>query len=101
MLLTKGCVIFVTEDQLFKDIFCVYIYICILLVGRRGGFPGSTDSKESVCNVGDLGLICGLGRFPWRRKWLSTPVFLSGQFSRQRSLAGYSPWARKESDTTE
>ena len=28
------------------------------------GFPGSSDSEESACNVGDLGLIPGLGRFP-------------------------------------
>ena len=28
------------------------------------GFPGGSDSKESVCNVGDLGLIPGLGRPP-------------------------------------
>ena len=27
------------------------------------GFPGGSDSKESACNVGDLGLIPGLGRF--------------------------------------
>ena len=26
------------------------------------GFPGGSDSKESVCNAGDLGLIPGLGR---------------------------------------
>ena len=26
------------------------------------GFPGGSDSKESACNVGDLGLIPGLGR---------------------------------------
>ena len=26
------------------------------------GFPGSSAGKESVCNVGDLGLIPGLGR---------------------------------------
>ena len=26
------------------------------------GFPGGLDSKESACNVGDLGLIPGLGR---------------------------------------
>ena len=37
---------------------------------------------------------------PWRRKWQSTPVFLPGE-SQQRSLAGYSPWGRKESDMTE
>ena len=27
-------------------------------------FPGGSDSKESACNAGDLGLIPGLGRFP-------------------------------------
>ena len=26
------------------------------------GFPGGSDSKESTCNVGDLGSIPGLGR---------------------------------------
>ena len=26
-------------------------------------FPGGSDSKESACNAGDLGLIPGLGRF--------------------------------------
>ena len=28
------------------------------------GFPGGSDSKESACNVGDPGLIPGLGRSP-------------------------------------
>ena len=37
--------------------------------------------------------------FPWaRRKWQPTPVFLPGKSHGQR--AGYSPWGRKESDTT-
>ena len=38
---------------------------------------------------------------PWRREWLPTPVFLPGESHEQRSLAGYSPWGHKESDTTE
>ena len=29
------------------------------------------------------------------------PLFLPGEFHEQRSLEGYSPWDRKESDTTE
>ena len=37
----------------------------------------------------------------WRRKWQPTPVFLPGESHGQRSLVGYSPWGRKESDTTE
>ena len=28
------------------------------------GFLGGSDSKESTCNVGDLGLVPGLGRSP-------------------------------------
>ena len=35
------------------------------------------------------------------RKWQPTRVFLPGKFHGQRSLAGYSPWAHKVSDTTE
>ena len=30
----------------------------------------------------------------------TTPVFLPGQSHRQRSLGGYRPWGRKESDRT-
>ena len=41
-----------------------------------------------------------VGKVPWRREWQPTPVFLPGEFHGQRSLAGCSPWACKESDTT-
>ena len=34
-------------------------------------------------------------------KWQPTPAFLPGESHGQRSLAGYSPWGCKESDTTE
>ena len=55
----------------------------------RWGFPGGSDGKESACNVGDLGSIPRLGRFPpWRREWQPTPLFLPGEFHGQRSLAG-------------
>ena len=40
-------------------------------------------------------------KIPWSRKWEPTPVFLPGESHGQRNLAGYSPWGRKESDTTE
>ena len=32
------------------------------------GFPDGLAGKESTCNVGDLGLIAGLGRSPGERK---------------------------------
>ena len=38
---------------------------------------------------------------PWRREWLPRPVFLLGEFHRQRSLERYGPWDCKESDMTE
>ena len=41
------------------------------------------------------------GKIPWRKKWQPTPGFLSGESHGQRSLGGYSPWGRKESDVTE
>ena len=34
----------------------------------------------------------------WRWKWQPAPLFLPGKFHRHRSLAGYSPWGRKELD---
>ena len=41
-----------------------------------------------------------VGKILWRKAEQPTPV-LPGEFYGQRSLAGYSPWSRKESDTTE
>ena len=49
------------------------------------GFPGGSDGKESTCNVGDLGLIPGLGRYRGGGAWQSTPVFLPRE----------SPWTVK------
>jgi len=49
----------------------------------------------------ETGLIPGSGRSPGEGNGNSLPVFLPGEFHGQRSLAGYSPWGCKESDTTE
>ena len=42
-----------------------------------------------------------VGKIPWRRKWLPTPIFLPEEFYGQRSLVGYNPWDNKDSDMTE
>ena len=61
-----------------------------------------SDSKESACNAGDLGLISGSGIFPWKRKLPLTLVFLPGEFHGQPAWwATYSSWGHKELDTTE
>ena len=65
------------------------------------GRPGGSGGKASACNSGNLGSYPWVGKIPWRREWLPTPVFLPGEFHGQRSLAGYSPWGCKELDTSE
>ena len=58
-------------------------FLYLLLISEQifysMGFPGGSDNKESTCNVRDLGLISGSGRFPWRGKWQPTSVFLTGK----------------------
>ena len=58
-------------------------------------FPGGSTGKESACNVGDLGSDLWDGKIPWRRERLPTPVFWPGEFH-----GLYSPWGRKEMDTS-
>ena len=52
------------------------------------GFPGGSDSKESN-NAKDLGFPW-IGKIPWRREWLPTPVFLPGKPHGQRRLVDLS-----------
>ena len=41
-----------------------------------------------------LGFDPSVGKILWRRKWQPTPLFFLGESHGQRSLVGYSPWAR-------
>ena len=66
------------------------------------GFPDGLAGKESTCNAGDVrdvGSIPGLGR-SLEEEMQPTELFLPEKSHGQRSLAGYSPKGRKESDTT-
>ena len=56
--------------------------------------------KNLPANVGETGLIPGLGKIPWGRKWQPVPIFLPGKSHGQRSLANYSLWGCKEIDMT-
>ena len=64
--------------------------------------------KKSACSAGNQDSISGSersldpgnGKIHPSRKWQPAPVFLSEESHGQRSLAGYSPWCLKESDTT-
>ena len=52
----------------------------------------------TVAHPGSSGPWDFLGRII---KWQPTPVFLPGESHGWRSMVGYSPWGRKESNTTE
>ena len=59
------------------------------------GFPGGSDGKASASNVGDLGLIPGLGRSPgeematdsstlvWKIPWTERPGRLQSMVSQR------------------
>ena len=66
--------------------------------------PSGSGDKESACNVGDLGLIPGLGRSPGKWRMANGNPFQYSCLEKtheQKSLVGYSPWSRKELDETE
>ena len=60
------------------------------------GFSGGSDSKESTCNVGDLGLIPGLGRSPEEGNGNPLQYSCLENPHGQRNLAGYSLWGCEE-----
>ena len=66
-----------------------------------GGFPGSSDDKESACNAGDLGSVRGMGRSPGGGHGNPLQYSCLENPDGQKSLVEYSLWAHKESDTTD
>ena len=88
-------IIYVTVKVWCLDKIDQLVYVCN---DKTWAFLVVPD-KESACNAGgtgDLGSIPGSGRFPWRRKWQPTPVFLPGKYHGERSQAGYGSWSYKE-----
>ena len=68
------------------------------------GFPGCTSGKKPTrqCRRPKrCGFSPWVGKIPCGRAQQLTPVSLPGESQGQRSLVGYSPYGRKESDTTE
>ena len=56
---------------------------------------GGSVGKESACDVGELGLIPGLGRSPGGGHGNPRQCPCLENPHGQRSLAGYSPWGHK------
>ena len=75
-----------------------------ILAERPLGFPGGAVVKEPACQrrrYRRRKFDPWVRKIPWRRKRQPTPALLPGEAHGQRSLAGCSPWGRKESDTAE
>ena len=58
------------------------------------------SSKEPSCQCRRRRFIPWVGKIPKRRKRLPSQIFLPGKPHGQRSLADYSPWGCKDSDTS-
>ena len=81
--------------SLFCSLLCVYwwfIYFGASLVAQTVKYPPV---------IPDTWLNPWVGKIPWRKEWLSIPVFWPGKSHGQRSWVGDSPWDLKESDMTE
>ena len=87
----------------FKVVLCIHslsLHSCFQLSKTHGGQSLVAQLLKNLSsNEGDAEM--GVRKMPWRRKWQPTPVFLPGKFRGQRSLVGYSPWGRKESNMSE
>ena len=66
-----------------------------------GGYPGGSMIKNLPANAGDLGSVPGSGRTPGGGHGNPLQDSCLGNPMDRGAWQGYSPWSRKESDTTE
>ena len=65
---------------------------------RDWGLPWWLSGKQFACQCRKCrrrGFDPWVGKIPWKREWLTSPVFLPGKSHEQRTLAGYSSWGAK------
>ena len=62
-------------------------------MGSSGGTSGKEPARQCRRSLGE--------EDPLEEAWKCIPVFLPGESHGWKNLVGYSPWGRKESDTTE
>jgi len=115
-MLRKFCfsvMITLIRDQTCKTMLIILIYQALhQVLCLRGPILFSTTLFQGWCSSkGSTWWWCRrrkrhrfnlcVRKIPCRRKWQPTAGFLPGKSHGQRSLAGYNPWGRKKSDTTE
>ena len=76
---------------------------------KNGSFPISLHTnKKMYCKMNPIynhgislqlnrrhGFSPWVGKIPWRKEWLPTPVFLPEKSHGQSSLVGYGPWSHR------
>ena len=72
------------------------VLLLLLSLSPLTSSPGSSAGKESSPAMLESWVQSWIGRIPWRREGLPTPVFWPREFH-----GPYSPWSHKESDRTE
>ena len=76
---------------------CVYMCLCVLHVCMCiYGLPLVAQLVKNPPEMQETWVRSLVGKIPWRRKRVPTPVFWPGEF-----YGLYSPWGLKESDMTE
>ena len=77
------------------------IYPCLSRGSSGASYGKKKKKKKNLPAIQETWVHPWVGKIPWRREWLPTPVFLPRELHGQRSLVGYRPWGCRESDTTE
>ena len=79
----------ITEVKDYCYMLIKVTFLIFIILKLFEGFPGGSDGKESFCNVGDLSLIPGLGRYPGRKDGNPFQCSCLEDHHGQRSLVGY------------
>ena len=76
-----------------ENVLLLFLVVLVWL-HQEDGLPGGASGEEPSCQCRRrkrLDFHPWVRKIPWSRAWQSTPVFLPGEFHRQRSLVGYGP----------
>ena len=80
---------------------CIYVDTYMYIYTHIHGLPLWLNGRESSSQCRRRRRLSPwVRKIPWKRKWQPSPVFLPGKSYGQRSLADYSPWRHRESDTS-
>ena len=78
---------FPSSNHTWYTCFWLYYWLTIFPYVHRASLVAQMV-KNLPAMWEDLGSIPGLGKFPWRREWLPTPVFLPGEIPRTEEPGG-------------